>query len=178
MIWPQCQSLLRQSFKMLCRVLCSKLKPKLCSTGHPKIVESVHLFTPGHPVSKQSSFGGSTVAILGVPLLPMATIEHLLCIHGKANHSCTICYGVAVLYDTTSSKPLSVHLLYTDVYKFLAPNSILPTLTVVLPASIACSKSDDMPMLSSTLSTSRPNSSHSLLLLSTRHSKSGLGPVE
>ena len=67
----------------------------------------------------------------------------------------------------------------TGIYFYffpLAPNMVLPTLTLVLPFGIACSKSADIPMLSSTCSVLSPISLHTLPLASTKHTKSGLAP--
>ena len=52
-----------------------------------------------------------------------------------------------------------------------APKMVLPTRIVVLPTSMACSKSPDIPMLSSTASSASPSPSHTRRRQSARHVK-------
>jgi hypothetical protein len=58
----------------------------------------------------------------------------------------------------------------------LAPKIVDPTRTLVLPTSIACSKSLDIPILSSRSFKVRLKASQTRCLVARRHWKSGLGP--
>ena len=58
----------------------------------------------------------------------------------------------------------------------LAPNIVLPIRTLELPISIACSKSPDIPILSSKSSGRRFSSRQIESRVSTNRTKSGLGP--